>query len=149
MLCMTFPQFLAGEALSLGICPALPATSPAPAGEAPASNAADAQGHLGFYVSAEGLHDKSCAWAETQKTGRFRDRLHLLAVRGGFEPPVRLIPYGSLANCWFQPLTHLTRSKLNVVPILKRKCCPLLKRDDKVNLNLPFCQIKLHLFVQD
>jgi len=32
---------------------------------------------------------------------------------------------------------------------LKRKCCPLLKRDDKVNLNLPFCQIKLHLFVQD
>ena len=73
----------------------------------------------------------------------------LSAVRGGFEPPVRLIPYGSLANCWFQPLTHLTRSKPNVVPILKRKCGPLLKRDDKVNLNLPFCQIKLHLFVQD
>ena len=72
----------------------------------------------------------------------------LLAVRGGFEPPVRLIPYGSLANCWFQPLTHLTRSKLNIVPILKRKCGPLLKRDDKVNLNLPFCQINLHLFVQ-
>lgn len=71
MLCMTFPQFLAGEALSLGICPALPVTSPAPAGEAPASNAADAQGHLGFYVSAEGLHDKSCAWAETQKPVAF------------------------------------------------------------------------------
>ena len=31
-----------------------------------------------------------------------------LAVRGGFEPPVRFNPHASLANWWFQPLTHLT-----------------------------------------
>ena len=32
-----------------------------------------------------------------------------LAERGGFEPPVQFNPYDSLANCWFQPLTHLSR----------------------------------------
>ena len=31
-----------------------------------------------------------------------------VAERGGFEPPVPLFGYGSLANCWFQPLTHLS-----------------------------------------
>jgi len=31
-----------------------------------------------------------------------------LAERGGFEPPVKVTPYDSLANCWFQPLTHLS-----------------------------------------
>ena len=31
-----------------------------------------------------------------------------LAERGGFEPPVELTPYDSLANCWFKPLTHLS-----------------------------------------
>ena len=30
------------------------------------------------------------------------------AERGGFEPPVQFNPYDSLANCWFQPLTHLS-----------------------------------------
>ena len=34
--------------------------------------------------------------------------LHNVAERGGFEPPVQITPYGSLANCWFQPLTHLS-----------------------------------------
>ena len=29
-----------------------------------------------------------------------------LAEAGGFEPPVRKNPYVSLANWWFQPLTH-------------------------------------------
>ena len=29
-----------------------------------------------------------------------------LAEREGFEPSVRVTPYDSLANCWFQPLTH-------------------------------------------
>ena len=29
-----------------------------------------------------------------------------LAEGGGFEPPVRVNAHGSLANCWFQPLTH-------------------------------------------
>ena len=32
-----------------------------------------------------------------------------LAERGGFEPPVQNNPYGSLANYWFKPLTHLSR----------------------------------------
>lgn len=31
-----------------------------------------------------------------------------LAERGGFEPPVQFNPYGSLANYWFKPLTHLS-----------------------------------------
>jgi hypothetical protein len=31
------------------------------------------------------------------------------AERGGFEPPVPVTQYDSLANCWFQPLTHLSR----------------------------------------
>ena len=35
------------------------------------------------------------------------------AEAGGFEPPVRF-PYGSLANCWFQPLTQ-TSGMLNYV----------------------------------
>ena len=43
-------------------------------------------------------------------------------MRGGFEPPVRLNPYGSLANCWFQPLTHLTNRPVLPVksPVLFR-----------------------------
>jgi hypothetical protein len=32
-----------------------------------------------------------------------------MAERGGFEPPVPVKKYGSLANCWFQPLTHLSK----------------------------------------
>ena len=31
-----------------------------------------------------------------------------LAERGGFEPPVPIAQYDSLANYWFQPLTHLS-----------------------------------------
>ena len=34
------------------------------------------------------------------------------AERGGFEPPVPFNRYGSLANCWFQPLTHLSSSNI-------------------------------------
>ena len=33
-----------------------------------------------------------------------------MAERGGFEPPVQFNPYGSLANYWFKPLTHLSNS---------------------------------------
>jgi hypothetical protein len=39
------------------------------------------------------------------------------AVREGFEPSVQFNPYGSLANYWFEPLTHLT------VPLLFREGC--------------------------
>jgi hypothetical protein len=31
-----------------------------------------------------------------------------VAERAGFEPAVPLTKYDSLANCWFQPLTHLS-----------------------------------------
>ena len=34
----------------------------------------------------------------------------MVAERGGFEPPVPVSQYDSLANCWFQPLTHLSKS---------------------------------------
>jgi hypothetical protein len=39
------------------------------------------------------------------------------AVREGFEPSVQSNPYGSLANYWFEPLTHLT------IPALFREGC--------------------------
>ncbi len=32
-----------------------------------------------------------------------------MAESGGFEPPVRFNTYDSLANCWFKPLTQLSR----------------------------------------
>ncbi len=41
----------------------------------------------------------------------------ITAVREGFEPSVQFNPYGSLANYWFEPLTHLT------VPALFREGC--------------------------
>jgi hypothetical protein len=37
-----------------------------------------------------------------------RTNIQMFAERGGFEPPVPFNEYGSLANCWFQPLTHLS-----------------------------------------
>ena len=33
---------------------------------------------------------------------------HFIAEREGFEPSVQFYPYVSLANWWFQPLTHLS-----------------------------------------
>ncbi len=41
------------------------------------------------------------------KTPHFRGAF-MVAERGGFEPPVQFNPYGSLANYWFKPLTHLS-----------------------------------------
>ena len=37
---------------------------------------------------------------------------YFFAERGGFEPPVPVTQYVSLANWWFQPLTHLSVAKL-------------------------------------
>ena len=42
-------------------------------------------------------------------TGHLFSTFVAVAERGGFEPPVQLIPYVSLANWWFQPLTHLSK----------------------------------------
>ena len=46
----------------------------------------------------------------------------LTAEKGGFEPPVPLAEYDSLANCWFQPLTHLSvvriaGAKIRLLPV--------------------------------
>ena len=48
----------------------------------------------------------------TPKKKTMQHRLLSFAEKGGFEPPVPIAGYDSLANCWFQPLTHLS-SALN------------------------------------
>ena len=48
----------------------------------------------------------------TPKKKTIHHRLLSFAEKGGFEPPVPIAGYDSLANCWFQPLTHLS-SALN------------------------------------
>ena len=44
------------------------------------------------------------------RTALYPEQFFSSAVRGGFEPPVPVSRYASLANWWFQPLTHLTNS---------------------------------------
>ena len=44
----------------------------------------------------------------TPKKKTIYHRLLSFAEKGGFEPPVPIAGYDSLANCWFQPLTHLS-----------------------------------------
>jgi hypothetical protein len=44
----------------------------------------------------------------TLRPERKRPGWRAFAERGGFEPPVQFNPYGSLANYWFKPLTHLS-----------------------------------------
>ena len=48
----------------------------------------------------------------TPKKKTMQHRLLSFAEKGGFEPPVPFAGYDSLANCWFQPLTHLSRCEL-------------------------------------
>ena len=58
---------------------------------------------------------KAGALAGLRHTPKKKTILHRLlsfAEKGGFEPPVPIAGYDSLANCWFQPLTHLS-SALN------------------------------------
>ncbi len=38
----------------------------------------------------------------------------VLAEGAGFEPAVPVSQYDSLANCWFQPLTHPSFGKANL-----------------------------------
>lgn len=48
-------------------------------------------------------------WSQTRcATGLRYFPKYFPAVREGFEPSVQFNPYGSLANYWFEPLTHLT-----------------------------------------
>ena len=54
---------------------------------------------------------KAGALAGLRHTPKKKTILHRLlsfAEKGGFEPPVPIAGYDSLANCWFQPLTHLS-----------------------------------------
>ena len=44
----------------------------------------------------------------TPKKKTMQPSSFFFAEKGGFEPPVPLAGYDSLANCWFQPLTHLS-----------------------------------------
>ena len=58
----------------------------------------------------------------TPKKKTMHHRLLSFAEKGGFEPPVPLAGYDSLANCWFQPLTHLSSAvkcvaKVRLFPI--------------------------------
>ena len=47
--------------------------------------------------------------------GRYAPNVFLIvAVRGGFEPPVPVSKYAGLANRWFQPLTHLTVGMISI-----------------------------------
>ena len=60
----------------------------------------------------------------------------------GIRTPGTVIPYGSLANCWFQPLTHLTLTEI-VLPAIADSL-RLRKQDDKVKSNLDICQINFN-----
>ena len=60
----------------------------------------------------------------------------------GIRTPGTVIPYGSLANCWFQPLTHLTLTEI-VLPAIADRPRPR-KQDDKVKSNLDICQINFN-----
>ena len=58
----------------------------------------------------------------TPKKKTIYHRLPSFAEKGGFEPPVPLAEYDSLANCWFQPLTHLSSvvncgAKIDIFPV--------------------------------
>ena len=57
----------------------------------------------------------------------------------GIRTPGTVIPYGSLANCWFKPLTHLTSYPLSLASLHPAKP----NRDDKGDSNLLFHQIIL------
>ena len=59
----------------------------------------------------------------------------------GIRTPGTVIPYGSLANCWFKPLTHLTSHPLSSAS--RRLAETAENRDDKGNSNLLFHQIIL------
>ncbi len=49
------------------------------------------------------------AFKELQENKKSEAKTSLFfAERGGFEPPVPVTQYVSLANWWFQPLTHLS-----------------------------------------
>ena len=47
-----------------------------------------------------------------------------LAESGGFEPPIQFNPYDSLANCWFQPLTQLSRTFKPGLELTPSSFCP-------------------------
>ena len=56
-------------------------------------------------------------WADIRKEVQEIENQSLIGERG-IRTPGTVIPYGSLANCWFQPLTHLTLTEILLPGIL-------------------------------
>ena len=65
--------------------------------------------HAALFLHAATRLEASFGGWPHARTPHFREAF-ALAERGGFEPPVQFNPYGSLANYWFKPLTHLSNS---------------------------------------
>ena len=63
------------------------------------------------FVGAKGFEPSTpCSQSRcASRTAPYPEVYLTLAEKGGFEPPVPLAEYDSLANCWFQPLTHLSK----------------------------------------
>ena len=70
-----------------------------------------ARNSLIFTVGAKGFEPSTpCSQSRcASRTAPYPEVCLTLAEKGGFEPPVPLAEYDSLANCWFQPLTHLSK----------------------------------------
>ena len=71
-----------------------------------------------------------------------------LAERGGFEPPVQFNPYDSLANYWFQPLTHLSvelkkNANIRQNDLISRYLLFFLKSSIE---SIAFCNVELVTF---
>jgi hypothetical protein len=64
--------------------------------------------HQTTFVIPAGIEPATCCLEGSCSIQLSYETLFCCAERGGFEPPVQFNPYDSLANCWFQPLTHLS-----------------------------------------
>ena len=81
----------------------------------------------------------------TPKKKTIRHRLSFFAEKGGFEPPVPFAGYDSLANCWFQPLTHLSSvvncgAKVDIFPLPSSFFCDFFQK------NMFFVDYQLYIF---
>ena len=72
----------------------------------------------------------------SSNSNKFGCCFHFFGGERGIRTPGTVNPYGSLANCWFQPLTHLTMS-----PFMAES----VKTDCKYTIKLLFCNIFSHI----
>ena len=82
----------------------------------------------------------------TPKKKTMQHRLLSVAEKGGFEPPVPLAGYDSLANCWFQPLTHLSRCRIATAKIglLQLTATFFSKKNEKKHNSMIISVLKQH-----